>query len=776
MSKPLMPNVNDKFDSLEAFEDAARLAAKYEGFAFSRKDSNLTGCKGKSLFVVLQCTKGGEWKNCWNITEETSKRKKTTKREGCPVYIRATATKCHSTTSVLNTEVKWIVTKAVLEHKHTMLELDEVATFPQYRAMSLNQKNLVQQLHDNNAPTRVITAAVNKVINGGIILSKDIVNERARIRLALNEGYNNDSTQILLRLLEERDYMVVAHKTTKGYLTHLFFSHVEAAKCVAKCPEVLIKGVLASYQIAMAWIDNESEASYTWFLQTLRTKIYNAYGCLPDVFMSDRDQALRNASSKVFPESNKMLCVWHLLEQNLKVNCRKLFKNDEDYEMFKKEVEALRFSECEEEIPQSLNAIKKAAEKSHSPEKVESYIQTWMKDSKLWILAYTKQFCHMGISTTGRSESSHSIFKRAIETASDLESVFRQIDQVMRLQHLKSAIRMGSNKVAIDPFTLRNPIFSELIGKVSTWAINQIKKTIQKKKDTDNNIEDYIIELPRPSKSAIIDSEFYTTFVNAEEKFQQLPDNIAKNEFITKIQQVMNEPLSEPIKFLPKKVSKSSTKRGSLLSEKQDAAAKKKKKMLDSIMKPKNKTVQQQKIPLNQTSITSQSSSYKLYEANLPKFMREHVSAYFNSHYIQLFLEKEKEYNDILFTTQWEAGSCGKEHWMSMPSFGYVIANTFQRPVHYFSKYISLTFLPDNTPLNRNISIAFIYVLESQHFVAIKLKPNVPVPPIANGWEKICAKSCKIWENLFLERIARFKKEYEDEYRYLQKVQLKFKY
>ncbi|CAG8844811.1 15738_t:CDS:2, partial [Gigaspora margarita] len=638
------------------------------------------------------------------------------------------------------------------------------------------------------------------------------------------------------------------------YLTHLFFSHVEAAKCVAKCPEVLIvdatyrtniykyplisaiginnisneKGVLASYQIAMAWVDDESEASYTWFLQTLRTKIYNAYGCLPDVFMSDRDQALRNASSKVFPESNKMLCVWHLLEQNLKVNCRKLFKNDEDYEMFKKEVEALRFTESEKEISQSLNAVKKAAEKSHSPEKVEAYIQTWMKDSKLWILAYTKRFCHMGISTTGRSESSHSTFKRAIETASNLESVFHQIDQVMRLQHLKAAIRMGSNKVAIDPFTLRNPIFSELIGKVSTWAINQLKRTIQKKKDTNNNnIEDCeclikinyklpcqhiipahgpiplsiinkrwllerpdVIELPRPSKLAIIDSEFYTTFVNAEEKFQQLPDNVAKNEFITKIQQIMNEPLPEPIKLPPKKVSKSSTKRGLLLSEKQD----------------------QQKISLKQTSITSQSSSYKLYEANFPKFMQEHVLAYFDvvgdgncgfravavsieknedywpnirkliynelctrkSHYIQLFVEKEKEYNDVLCTTQWEASSCGKEHWMSMPSFGYVIANTFQRPVHYFSKYISLTFLPDNTPLNRNTSIAFIYVLERQHFVAVKLKPNVPVPPIANGWEKICAKSCKIWKNLFLERIARFKKEYENECKYLQKENLEY--
>jgi len=60
--------------------------------------------------------------------------------------------------------------------------------------------------------------------------------------------------------------------------------------------------------------------------------------------MSDRDQALRNASDKVFPESNKMICVWHLLEQNLRTNCRKLFKDENNYELFKKEVEALCFT------------------------------------------------------------------------------------------------------------------------------------------------------------------------------------------------------------------------------------------------------------------------------------------------------------------------------------------------------------------------------------------------------------------------------------------------
>lgn len=115
-----------------------------------------------------------------------------------------------------------------------------------------------------------------------------------------------------------------------------------------------------------------------------------------------------------------------------------------------------------------------------------------MKDSKMWILAYTKHYCHMGTSTTGRAESSHYAFKRAIEMASDLESVFRQIDQTMRIQNLKASMRQGSNKVAIDPFTLRNPKFSELIGYVSTWAIDNIKKTLQlmiKEPDMHDNAE-----------------------------------------------------------------------------------------------------------------------------------------------------------------------------------------------------------------------------------------------------------------------------------------------
>ncbi|CAG8855697.1 29469_t:CDS:1, partial [Gigaspora margarita] len=55
--EPTILKVNDIFESLEVLESAANLAAKVNGFAFSRKDSNLTGCGGKSPFIILQCTK-----------------------------------------------------------------------------------------------------------------------------------------------------------------------------------------------------------------------------------------------------------------------------------------------------------------------------------------------------------------------------------------------------------------------------------------------------------------------------------------------------------------------------------------------------------------------------------------------------------------------------------------------------------------------------------------------------------------------------------------------
>ncbi|CAG8800586.1 40591_t:CDS:2 [Gigaspora margarita] len=596
-----IPNVNNEFSTLEALEKAAQAAAKVQGFAFSRCSSNLDGNNSKSPYIILQYTKGGNWRNNWSITSKS---------------------------------------------------LD----------------------------------------NGGIVLPKNVVNKWARIRYALNEGSNADSAQKLLCLCQQCDYMIKLLKTPDGHLTHLFFSHIEAAKHTTKYYEVLIvdatyktnvykfplvsavsisnitneKGSLKTFQIAIAWMENENEDSYKWFLISLRKKVYDAYNCLPCVFMSDRDQALRNAS-----------------------------RNDDDYIEFKKEVMALQLSSDEESIITAMKSIKIAAEKAHDPKKPLAYIDTLMKDSKF-------------------------AFKQAIETASGLESVFENINQKMQVQNLKTAIYTSTNKVAIKNLLIEIQENSTKYNEATTCQC-QIRinytllfyHTVSKDGPIPLNIIDKrwylyrpdIKDLPSPSLELLATNpEFYKAFLKAENTFCQLSDDASiKAEFIACIHQVATMPLSEPLKAPKIKVLKgrhSGTKHEKLLSEKQDIEAKKKK-------------------------------DIDIYEDSVPKFMKEFILSFINVHgngncgfrAIAVSLEmSEDEW------PTWKKGPCGVENWMLMPSFGYPIANAFRRPIHYFSKHQCLTFLPDNIPLNRNQSIVFAFIDKQNNYIAMRLKPNAPVP------------------------------------------------
>ncbi|CAG8807475.1 23610_t:CDS:2, partial [Cetraspora pellucida] len=113
---PIMLKVNNMLESLEAFEYVVKSATKSSRFAFH---------------------------NNWNIIEKSQKRKKNTQHDYCLIYIRTTVTECNSTTNVPNSKIIWIITNIVLNHNHILFGSDEIVTFLQYHAMSLNQKSLV---------------------------------------------------------------------------------------------------------------------------------------------------------------------------------------------------------------------------------------------------------------------------------------------------------------------------------------------------------------------------------------------------------------------------------------------------------------------------------------------------------------------------------------------------------------------------------------------------------------------------------------------------------
>lgn len=71
---------------------------------------------------------------------------------------------------------------------------------------------------------------------------------------------------------------------------------------------------LQTFAIAAAFVSSETEETYTWVMEALRESVWpTGFGYkVPAVFITDNERALRNTIDIVFPESNHLLCSWHL--------------------------------------------------------------------------------------------------------------------------------------------------------------------------------------------------------------------------------------------------------------------------------------------------------------------------------------------------------------------------------------------------------------------------------------------------------------------------------
>lgn len=146
----------------------------------------------------------------------------------------------------------------------------------------------------------------------------------------------------LISQLENLGYVVRIQVGSKNEITGLFFISEDAIKEARRWPEALtvdatyktnahkmslvnivgtsntssVKGGnrLQTFAVAAAFISSETEAVYTWIMEELRQAVWpkDSTFTLPSVFVTDNEQALKNAIESVFPESQHLLCSWHL--------------------------------------------------------------------------------------------------------------------------------------------------------------------------------------------------------------------------------------------------------------------------------------------------------------------------------------------------------------------------------------------------------------------------------------------------------------------------------
>ena len=69
-----------------------------------------------------------------------------------------------------------------------------------------------------------------------------------------------------------------------------------------------------SFYIGLAFIANEREPAYKQVLRWLKGLLNQQQIPYPKTIMTDKEKALRNAVSEVFPETKTLICYWHVIK------------------------------------------------------------------------------------------------------------------------------------------------------------------------------------------------------------------------------------------------------------------------------------------------------------------------------------------------------------------------------------------------------------------------------------------------------------------------------
>ena len=91
-----------------------------------------------------------------------------------------------------------------------------------------------------------------------------------------------------------------------------------------------------------------------------------------------------------------------------------------------------------------------------------------------------------------------------------------------------------------------------------------------------------------------------------------------------------------------------------------------------------------------------------------------------------------------------------------MPDFGQIIADTYNRPVHVFANFQSLTHLPHFYSVQFAPAIAMAFV-GNNHFVALTLEEMCPIPDVISSWEINADEKALKQKVHFESRIKQFK-------------------
>lgn len=453
--------------------------AKEEGYAVVVKRSNKDKRQEKDK-IWLHCTRGGK------IRTTTGKKRKhgTSRRNNCPFELILKLDKWDDI---------WRLRIKEASHNH---DSGKRVAHAVHRLAALTpqvEAQIIQWSADRTCTTATMLYNLNRNHEEDPIWTKrDIQNAKYKIRQRMLEGLT--PTQALLKWLHASDeWYVVFLKDSRDRVTHLFFSRKSCHKMLKenwevvimdatyktnryKLPLLIITGVNAlggSFYVAFCFLAGEQFEDYFWALQQYRNMCIELDVRDPLLNITDREESLINAHNEVFPDSEHMLCVWHI-NRNVVANCKPCFYVKEDWVEFYAHWFRVMYAVTVTIFEAEWKSLQEVYNR-YDPAICVYLTKEWIGPfTTKFIRCYTNKILHFFNTATSKGEGGNAVLKRELKfSTGDLEKVVKDIAKLLSLQRSTYIGDIESAKVNV-PMDLRRREFRDIIARVTPFALRRV--------------------------------------------------------------------------------------------------------------------------------------------------------------------------------------------------------------------------------------------------------------------------------------------------------------
>ncbi len=197
---------------------------------------------------------------------------------------------------------------------------------------------------------------------------------------------------------------------------------------------------------------------------------HGCFGIYPKVFVTDKEDALRNALQTEFPLAVNLLCIWHINKIILK-NVLNQFKCRDSFDCFMRDWNAVLNCLTEDSFNDSLGELR---EKYLSNEGALEYLNNNVFPLKQYIAKpWTSQVQHLGNTATSHAEGQHRMVKDYFDSSvGDILTVVNNLHLSCSNQYHEFKTKIAAEKIQY--YIQFDAFYDNVRGKISSFALDLI--------------------------------------------------------------------------------------------------------------------------------------------------------------------------------------------------------------------------------------------------------------------------------------------------------------